>query len=292
VTIYFGDKARERLNARLADCLREGGFLFVASAETIGHNQGRMELVSFGDTFLFRKARSTPDPPKGRTLGRSQAPEPGSALPSPARHPGHTKGGPHGGAGVAHAMAPPSAVERTANPESSPPHRASSVLEQALISFRNQEYRSTLRQLDQLPADPPDLQALCLRGAVLLQQERLQEAETTCQHLLARDLWHADGHFLLGLIYRQRGQAEAAIQALKQAIYLQPSHRDAHFYLAETYRGAGMETEARREYENTLNTLRSPRPLKGSTPLNLSGLEDEILRQACEAHLRKLGGRR
>jgi chemotaxis protein methyltransferase CheR len=292
VTIYFSEKARDRLNARLADSLREGGYLFVASAETMGHNQGRLELVSVGDTFLFHKAKSAPAPPEGPTPGRLQTLDRAPSPPSPARHPTPAAGRPRTDAGVAPATAPPSVVERATGSEIRTAYPAPSTLECAYKSFQSQDYRSALHQLDQLPADqPPDLQALCLRGAVLLQQERLEEAEMACQRLLAMDLWHADGHFLLGLVYRQQGQTEAAMRALKQAIYLQPSHRDAHFYLAETYRTAGMETEARREYENTLNTLRSPHPSKEPPALNLSGLEDEILRQACEVNLRRLGGR-
>ena len=167
-----------------------------------------------------------------------------------------------------------------------------SLLQRAFRAFQQQDYDSALRELDRLPADQPlPSQAHCLRGAVLLQQGRLVEAQATCQRLLARDPWYSDAHFLLGLIHRHLGQADEAIQALKQAIYLQPSHRDAHFYLAETYRAVGLTAEAAREYENTLNTLRVAH-LPGVSPTpSLSGLEDGILRQACEVNLRKLRGR-
>jgi predicted Zn-dependent protease len=164
-------------------------------------------------------------------------------------------------------------------------------LERAFKAFQHQNYGSALQELERMPKETP-LPPLghCLRGAILLQQERLEEAEATCQRLLAQNPWHANAHFLLGLVYRQQGQAAAAIQALKQTIYLQPSHREAHFYLAETYRTVGMKAQARREYENTLNALRLARPLEEATAPSLSGLEDDMLRQACEAHLKRLRG--
>jgi tetratricopeptide (TPR) repeat protein len=166
-------------------------------------------------------------------------------------------------------------------------------------AFRHQDYAAAVHHLDQIPADEPaSLPALDLRAAALLQQERLEEAETVCQTVLTFDPWHADAHFLLGLVFRQQGQAEAAIEALKQVIYLQPSHRDAHFFLAETYRALGLVDQARREYENTLNILTyslqetpTPPSLREVAGINLTGLTDNILRRACEANLRKLQGR-
>jgi chemotaxis protein methyltransferase CheR len=279
VTIYFDDNARDRLNARLADSLREGGYLFVASAETMGHNRGRLELVSAGDTFLFRKKRPAPARTKQPTV------EPSSLVPSRPHHREHTEGSPQSGAGG------PTVAGRGAGLDATTSLATTSLLQRAFRAFQHQDYHSALRELEQLPADQliPH-QARCLRGAILLQQERLDEAEAACQRLLAQDPWHADAHFLLGLVYRHQGQTDAAIQTFKQAIYLQPSHRDAHFFLAETYRTEGMTAEARREYENTLNTLRVVHPPKGSPVSNLSGLEDDMLRQACEVNLRKLRG--
>jgi chemotaxis protein methyltransferase CheR len=281
VTIYFGDRARDRLNARLASCLRQGGFLFVASAETMGHNRGRLELVSMGDTFLFRKQRPTP----AAARFTPRAAEHSLLLPAKARHQALDKESQSTGGGT------PTA-EGDGQPDAPPPGALTASLQRALEAFQHQNYRSALHELERMPNETP-LPPLghCLRGAILLQQEKLEEAEATCQGLLAQNPWHADAHFLLGLVYRQQGQAAAAIQALKQTIYLQPSHRDAHFYLAETYRTVGMKAQARREYENTLNALRLVRPPEEAPAPSLSGLEDDMLRQACEANLRKLRGR-
>jgi Tfp pilus assembly protein PilF len=122
-----------------------------------------------------------------------------------------------------------------------------------------------------------------------LQQERLGEAEEACQYLLALDPWHADAHFLMGLISRQRGEVDNAIRSLRTVIYLQPEHRDAHFFLAEIYRGSGFVDQARREYRNTLNIL--TRVAEKSPTINWTGLADEMVRGACEVNLRKLGVR-
>jgi chemotaxis protein methyltransferase CheR len=271
VTIYFDDEARDRLNARLARSLREGGYLFVASAETMGHNRGRMELVSAGSTFLFRQGVP------GKKTGFDSAPDQHQARPATeAKTAGRlTDSEPRQGRAV---------VSPTPAPA---PQQVASVLERAWAAFQRQDYDAALRELDPVSFTRPLwIEACCLRGAILLQQERLAEAEAACQTLLAHDPWYADAHFLIGLVFRQQGNMKMAVQSLKQAIYLEPSHRHAHFYLAETYRALELDARARREYDNTLNALEHR---SESVPnRNLTGLQDEILRQACEANLRKL----
>jgi chemotaxis protein methyltransferase CheR len=270
VTIYFDQEARDRLNARLADALREGGYLFVASAETMGHNRGRLELFPVGNTFLFRKRSSAEALPE---LWQPVAPplfknaSPPAHLPPPAIQPQ-----PHNGIA---GLAPPEGW-----------------LQRARQAFQQQEYTAVLYDLDHIPYDQPAvLEAYRLRAAALVQQDRLDEAELACQYLLAHDPWHVDAHFLMGLIAYHQGQAGAAIQALKTAVYLQPEHRWAHFYLAEAYRSLGLQDQARREYKNTLNTLRVAQQIRQAPDLNLSGLQDDVLRQACQLNLEKLGDR-
>lgn len=268
VTIYFDEEARDRLNARLADALREGGYLFVASAETIGHNRGRLELFPVGSTFLFRKRSSVKD------LALQVALPP---LPQGPAQPAHAP----------QLAAPPQPRNGTAGLPALP----DTALARARQAFQRQEYDVALRELDRLSIQQPVvLEAYSLRAAIFLQQERLAEAEATCQYLLAHDPWHVEAHFLMGLIFYHRGQLKTAVQTLKTVVYLQPEHRWAHFYLAEIYRVLGLQDKARREYKNTLNTLRLAQQLRQAPALNLSGLEDEVVRQACEINLGRLQG--
>ncbi len=274
VTIYLSETTRDRLNARLAHSLREGGYLFVASAETMGHDRDRLELMSTGKTFLFRKKR-----PSAR---RATPPLP--ALPGDRP--------PIALAPVDEAIFPTHLPSPTVVPATEPAIEYTSsaaILPRVMKAFQLQDYADALHELDHIAEDQTFWpEAHCLRAAILLQQERLEEAEAACQQLLAHDPWHADAHFLMGLVFRQQGQGGTAIQSLRQAIYLQPSHRDAHFYLAEIYHALGLTDQAIREYRNTLNIL-TYRPEDSST-MHLSGLTDDILRQACEANLSKLKG--
>jgi chemotaxis protein methyltransferase CheR len=274
VTIYLDPGARDRLNARLADCLREGGYLFVASAETMGHNRGRLDLFAVGNTFLFRKRSaagtlapsSTPTSPPARQPGPSLTPK-RAAWPTPSPQqvgPAQFQAG----------LAIPSAQD--------------ALLYRAYRAFRHRQYDAALGELDQTSADQPVvLEVYSLRAAVLVQQGHLAEAESVCQYLLAHDPWYVDAHFLMGLVALHQHQADAAIQSLKTATYLQPEHRWAHFYLAEAYRAAGLRDKALREYKSTLSIIRAAQQSLPVPDLNLTSLDDEALRLACETHLEK-----
>jgi tetratricopeptide (TPR) repeat protein len=162
-------------------------------------------------------------------------------------------------------------------------------MREAVRAFGRQEFEVALAHLERLgDAERERLDVRCLRAAIFLQRAELQEAERLCQEVLARDPWHADAHFMLGLTHRQRGRLEAAVQALKQAIYLQPGHRDAHFFLAETYRSLGLAAQARHEYENTLNILADAAQGRDEPAFHLTGLADEKLRHACQVNLKNL----
>ncbi|MGD8623128.1 MAG: CheR family methyltransferase [Anaerolineae bacterium] len=275
VTIYFALQARDRLNARLARALREGGYLFVASAETMSHNLGRLEMVSLGSTFVFYKGER-PSP-----LQEDAAPA--AAVPEPAPEP-EPKAAPD------LPPLPPLIRQPAYDPVPEQPALPVTPMRRAQQAFQEQDYEAALQRLEQMAGAHefrPDVG--CLEAAIFLQQERLDEAEAACQKALVHDPWYADAHFLLGLIARQRGEIDSAVQALKQVIYLQPEHRDAHFFLAEILRNLKLYDAARREYENTLNIL-NHRPSRAAT-WNLAGVPDQVYRRACEANLKNLKNR-
>jgi chemotaxis protein methyltransferase CheR len=275
VTTFFDPAARDRLNTRLAASLREGGYLFVASTETMGHNRGQLELFPVGNTLLLRKrgggeglmpALPPDSPAPGQRASNSIVPDAGDAVPNPqSLDPLWTT----------------SAASESQSPET--------WLHQAHLAFQRRDYVAALSALEQIPtAEPVVLEAYGLRAAVLIQQGHLAEAETACQHILAHNPWDVDAHFLMGLIALHLDQVDAAVQSFKTAVYLQPEHRWAHFYLGQAYQAQELNDKARREFTYTLNILGAIRGADKPTAFNLSGIDDDALRQACQENLAKL----
>ena len=60
VSIYLSPDAVSRINRNLANCLKEGGYLIVGSAEVPQHDFGRLSLRDINGVFLFQKA----EPPR------------------------------------------------------------------------------------------------------------------------------------------------------------------------------------------------------------------------------------
>jgi chemotaxis protein methyltransferase CheR len=65
----------------------------------------------------------------------------------------------------------------------------------------------------------------------------------------------ATSHFLHGLLALQRGEADAAVAALRRALYLEPTLAAASFQLARGHEAAGDPQAAIRAYEQTLRTI-------------------------------------
>jgi chemotaxis protein methyltransferase CheR len=65
----------------------------------------------------------------------------------------------------------------------------------------------------------------------------------------------ATSHFLHGLLALQRGDADAAVAALRRALYLEPALAAASFQLARGHEATGNRPAAIRAYEQTLRTL-------------------------------------
>jgi chemotaxis protein methyltransferase CheR len=302
VTIYFAEWARDHVNAQLADSLRDGGYLFVASSETEAHNLGRLEPVLTGQILLFQKqqpqAMASSTPSGTDTL--SGAAGKGRLFRAPQEQSAGAK---------ARRPLPPSLEELVAQaqdrarawskrpPPRQPqeevltgawdPARDHAAVERARTAFQQQDYDAALSELDRLPAGVAVwTEAYCLRSAILIQLERFEEAEAACQTMLAHDPWYADAHFMLGLVFRQQGQVHEAVRSLEQAVNLEPNHPYAHYYLAEIYRGLEQYATARNEYQETLEILEQLD--EPASELSLAGLDEDAVRQACKFNLERL----
>ncbi len=271
VSIYFGAETLEKINVGLTGCLRPGGYLFVGTTETVRHNLGHLSLIEIDGVFLFNKAEGASDvetkphlPPKPRKEKRRQA----IALP-PAkpqrRRTGHQ---------------PEHAPRKTSDDDAlESPYRL------AVETFQREEYELALQHLcTALQINPSRFETHCMLASIYIDQEKFTEAEEACQRALAINPWRPEVYLLWGLILRYRGQQQEAIEKFKRAIYLKPSYGVAHFQLAEVYRTLGKWTEARREYENTLNIL--DKGYGGGSACILSGMSEGYLRDACQAHLK------
>lgn len=101
-------------------------------------------------------------------------------------------------------------------------------------------------------------------GAEQLVQGELDSAIARYVRILESDTLRVEPRLLLGIAYHLRGDSSEAINALRSALFLEPTLWPAAFYLALTYDRLGKSGEAQREYRRVLETSERHRPLRGS----------------------------
>lgn len=84
---------------------------------------------------------------------------------------------------------------------------------------------------------------------------RLTEAVAATAAVIAGDPLNADAHFIRGIVQLRLGDAVAATESLRSALYVEPGFALAAFKLGTAFDAVGDEPAARRAYTQTLRTL-------------------------------------
>lgn len=123
-------------------------------------------------------------------------------------------------------------------------------------------------------------------GFALLDQSRGDEAELELRRALALDSANADAHYLLGRLWRQKGQPAQAVESFARALAANPAFEFAHRELFETLRQDGQTTAAREAVQRTLRAF----PDSAEFHFHLADLLAELgeLEQAVAAYQRSL----
>lgn len=296
VSIYFSQDVRNDIFRRLAGILNLGGHLFVSPAETFFYNRGILSLVTADGVFFYRN-----EPFEMRQEARKPNRFPRASVarkngfcgePRTVRLPTTEISVSYG----KHSLSAPDAGLRSraasqACPAMEEPPRA--LIEDACRLVEAGSHEEALRNLDMLLADfPLSLEAHTVKGNILLNLSRLDEARMSFGMALEIDRFCLEASFFLGMIARLQEDEEAALRRFREAVYIRPSCWPAHFFLAETYRERGELEHARREYELILKILTKggfSRHGLASLPLAFS---DKQLETLCHRKLQSVMGER
>jgi len=249
VSIYFSPEVRNEIFSRLAASLNQGGYLVVSPSETFFHNKGILSLVPLEGAFLYRKdsaSRGTIGPAPARRI--SPAKREGAVAPPLCAAPRSPRavGGREGRVTVAKDEAARPAVTAATSPS----------FGHALEFARAKDYPAALELLERLATDRSEAaRAHTLRGSILLNLSRLDEARKACLAALESDAFSLEATLSLGIIARLQGDGTEALRKFREAVYLRPSCWPAHYYLGEAYLEQGEAGLARREYEVILKLL-------------------------------------
>jgi len=262
VSIYFPGQVQHRIFSRLAELLNEGGYLLVGATETIHHDLGILTLVEKDALFLYRKLPKIQiEDRRGqrRAVGTSahQSVDTGSVqvpVPVPKQI--------HDTARRGHAAAAPSRPRPPQQPVSAVDvSDIHALFDDALELARNNRPDAAIELLDSLiRRDGSFVKAHSLKGSILLNLSRYDEAAVACKKALANDPLCLEASLMLGIIARHGEDGEEALKRFREAIYLDSSCWPAHFYTAEIVFARGDRKRARSGYESTLRILDAGTP--------------------------------
>ncbi|MDR3580178.1 MAG: CheR family methyltransferase [Oryzomonas sp.] len=247
VSIYFPGQVQQAIFSRLACLLAEGGYLLVGATETIHHNVGILSLVEKDELFFYRKLpnffiedrrnRSGADGERG-------LPAAGAGRPATPTARGQQRAARHGHASPA----------RAPRQQSSPDAHA--LFDEALGLAQDNRPDAALELLDTLiRRDDSFVKAYLLKGTILLNSSRFDEARENCDKALANNPLCLEASLMLGIIARHDENDDEALRRFREAIYLDSACWPGHFYTAEISYARGDMKRACSAYESALRIL-------------------------------------
>lgn len=221
VLMYFDERNRRDVITRLIALTAQNGWLITAPAETGFVHSPALMPVRFANTMLHRKYASAKDIVRQEndcarafraTAPEQSAPSSRPAAPEPA-------------------MIPP--------PRRRDEKSDIAAYQEAIDLYDQGDYASAVSKLESLmekiTADSPtflmapEVMSLLARSNANL--GRISEARHWCERAIASEKLNPEIHYLQATILQSAGDIPAAIQSLKQALFLDPDFIMAHFML-------------------------------------------------------------
>lgn len=133
------------------------------------------------------------------------------------------------------------------------------------LTAAEQLYRDVLR------LEPHHAPAMCNLGAVLVRQNRLDEAAALYAHCLTIHPGYADAHYNFGNLYRRVGRLREAIAQYQACVQVSPAHASAWFNLGLAHVGLG-------ELGQAIAAFRKTADLEPQNPDAHSRMGDALMR--------------
>ena len=132
---------------------------------------------------------------------------------------------------------------------------------QALELYEARDYEPAMTTLQALLAvEPTNTLAMTLCGRICANQGLYDQAFEWCQVAIATDKLTTAAYYLLATIYQEQNQIEAAVTALKQALYIEPNFIIAHFTLGVLALGQGWQRDSEKQLRIALLLLATSDP--------------------------------
>jgi chemotaxis protein methyltransferase CheR len=254
VLIYFSRPLQVWVMGRVAARLAREGYLLLGASETLWQIQDELEPVDLGGSFAYRH------PPADRPERPASLRAKSALTPMPP-------------------MSPMPAVPAA---PAVPPKSAKPPKRKPIVGLPPSSRPVPVPRPAASPVFPVSLPAVdrLATAALLLADNRIAEAWSLAEELLAADPSEPATHALLAFLHDLSGRAEEAVTAYRAALYLDPALFQARLLLADCLLRLGHRDHAEKQFQEvlTLVTLNRERPLSALAALPFPDRERALRR--------------
>ncbi len=234
VFIYYKSEAVAKMVKKLAETLRDGGYLITGHGEIFSPPTKILKPRLFPESLAYRRVKEGADEPLPVFKTTYQPPvlvEKRLSLPAPIFSP----------------PASPSAKEDL-----------ESLYSTAEKYFLGGDYGKAINKLNSvLEEDPRHLNGLCLMANALANIGEHAKAGENLKLAVKADPLSPKPYYLLARIAEEKGDGAAAIECLGKIIYLEPSSVSAYLELAAIYENTDEIEKAKKVRKSALSVLKT-----------------------------------
>ncbi|MSM39355.1 MAG: chemotaxis protein CheR [Geobacter sp.] len=245
VLMYFEPAEAQRVVSCFHRSLLDGGWLFVSPCEASADLFRDFETISCPGTIFYRKSGACSPVPDRRR-------EAGTELPASGQSPSADSCLPLTADGV---VPPPLAGEWVETAPAAP---------------------ATAAEQPEIPSEAPDAASMAREFA---NQGKLNDALAWSEKAIALAKTDPELYYLRAMIHQELGEADAAMESLKQTLFLDHDFALAHFALGNLSLQAGKTLDAKRHFGNALELLQlmpAAEPLHGGEGLTAGRLAEIV----------------
>jgi chemotaxis protein methyltransferase CheR len=244
VLIYFGDPTIRSIADRLCDSLVDGGWLLVGHAEPSQEIFHRYEVSNFPGAIVYRRPAARPS----------------ASEPAPVRP-----------------LRPVAGVPLARQ------HHESDPVDEARALFEAGRSGEAVKRLQELATESPkDFRAPYLLAKILASRMRFSEAERWIDVAIANRELGAEAHYLRGLVLQEQGRLEDALEAFRRCVFLDHGFALGHFAAAGLFGRSGQTLRAQKSL-TTVTDLLAGKPADALLPegdgLTVGGLMELVALQ-------------
>jgi chemotaxis protein methyltransferase CheR len=260
VLIYFKEETIQRIVDRFHESLVDGGWLVVGHAEPSQEIFGRFQVKNYPGTIVYRRVRAAaaapqpvvaPTPRSAQsTVHRAQTPSRPAAPAKRVRNP----------QSAIRTPAKPVAKVRPLRPVggkvNAGPVAKSGPVEEAFALFERGHSGEAINQLEKLAAESPqDPRAPYLLAKIFASKLRFPEAERWIDVAIANRELAPEAHYLRGIVLQEQKRFEDALEAFRRSVFLDQTFALGHFAAAGIFGRTGQAPRAQKSLATVAELL-------------------------------------